>query len=324
MNAAAAKRGKSTTRKNAKPARQPRKSPVVVRERAERVVTSEVDYIHNDEFEDDSLHDDLMAISLEAAGKGKPRMKRPSGLPSYLAGLYEIPLLTAEQERLLFRKMNYLRFQANRLRSSIDPDYAKKSTLDEFDRLVADADRVRNWIARCNLRLVVSIARKFTDRDHPFDDLVSDGNVALLHAIAKFDYGRGFRFSTYATHAIRRAYYRKVQQQKRRRDRMGLAPQEILNEADDPWEQLHLDEKQYGEVCDLIARMSDELDEREQFIVQARFGLIDSGEVQTLQSVAKSLGICKERVRQLQNRALFKVKELASEMQLEKPDYMER
>lgn len=318
---AATRTARSSTRKSSK--KPTRKAPVALRERAAKVVTSEVDYIHNDEFEDESLHDEMMAISLEEAGKGKPRMKRPSGLPNYLAGLYEIPLLTAEQERLLFRKMNYLRFQANRVRSAIDPDYAKKSELDRFDRLVGDADRVRNWIARCNLRLVVSIARKFTDRDHTFDDLVSDGNVALLHAIEKFDYGRGFRFSTYATHAIRRAYYRKVQQQKRRRERMALAPQELMNEATDPWEQLHLDEKQYGAVCDLIGRLSEELDEREQFILQARFGLIDSGQVQTLQSVAKSLGICKERVRQLQNRALSKVKDLAVDMRLEKPDYMD-
>ena len=286
-------------------------------ERARQIVGREIDFIYNPVFDEPAAEAEILAEPPESASTGIA--KRPAGLPAYLASLYEVALLTGEQEVALFRKMNFLKFRANRVRSRLDPDRPDAALIAEYDRLLAEEKRVRNRIARCNLRLVVSIARKFGDRDNPFDEFVSDGNLALLHAIAKFDYGRGFRFSTYATHAIQRSFYRQVRQKQRRTNRVTLGSSELLNETEDRPSIRPADETQYRQFQSLIDQMSDRLDEREQAILTARFGLDGADKGLTLQKVAKKLGICKERVRQLQNRAIEKLRDLAAELNVEAP-----
>ena len=128
-----------------------------------------------------------------AAPTARPRArtKAPKGLPPYLASLYEVPLLDREQEAHLFRKMNYLKYQANRLRDAIDPARARTADLDEIERLQEEALAVKNQIIRANLRLVVSIAKRHVGPSNNFFELVSDGNMCLIRAVEKFDYARG-------------------------------------------------------------------------------------------------------------------------------------
>ena len=87
------------------------------------------------------------------------RVKAPSGLPRYLASLYETPLLTREQEYYLFRKFNFLKYQAQKLRDQLDPAHAKASEMDQIQRLYDMAVAVKNQIVQANLRLVVSIGK---------------------------------------------------------------------------------------------------------------------------------------------------------------------
>lgn len=286
-------------------------------DRAKDLLLHEINFIHSVDFETRHSDESLMVEPPQPSTVNRP--KRPSGLPSYLAGLYEVPLLTAEQEKVLFRKMNYLKYLANRLRIQLDPVHPDLAMMDEIDHLIREADAVRERIACSNLRLVVSIARKFADRNNTFDDLVSDGNVALLQAIAKFDYSRGFRFSTYATHAIRRAFYRQIQQKQRRKNRIATSSTDAVNEAIDTYEPRPVDEAEYQSFQRLIERMDECLDERERAILNARYGLDGSDKGMTLQMVAKRLGICKERVRQLQIRAVEKLRQLADELNIQIP-----
>ena len=283
------------------------------------VKEAKCDFIDNPEFADRKVQKIILATPLIEEGTTARRARRPPGLPNYLAGLYEIPLLSPKHEAAVFRKMNFLKWKAEQLRHSLHPSRPSLKKLEEVEWLLAEAKITRNRIARCNLRLVVSIARKFADQNVSFDEFVSEGNVALLNAVAKFDYGRGFRFSTYATHAIRRAYYRMVQQRGRRNSRMVLGTGEIISESPHEHEDRHLNESQYGDFQRLMRKAAGELDDRERLILTARFGLEESEGVQTLQVVAGQLGICKERVRQLQNRAIGKLRELAEEMHIEAP-----
>ena len=89
----------------------------------------------------------------------KPRV--PSGLPPYLASLYEVPLLTREQEAHLFRKMNYLKYQARKLRETLDLDQPKLRLMDRIEKLYDESVATKNQIIRANLRLVVSIAKRY-------------------------------------------------------------------------------------------------------------------------------------------------------------------
>ena len=110
----------------------------------------------------------------EFFGKVKS-MRPPKDVEPHMAYLYERPLLTREQEAHTFRKMNYLRFKADRTRAAIDPETATAAELDRIDDLVSEAGGVKNEIVQSNLRLVVSISKRHNNRQTDFFETVSDG-----------------------------------------------------------------------------------------------------------------------------------------------------
>ena len=169
--------------------------------RAVRIANLPLDYMANPRFSRRGADNACLGPMVENdTAARKPR--RPSGLPPYLASLYEIPLLTREQEQHLFRKYNYLKFKAVKLRDELDFENPKAAVMDEIELLHEQIVDIKNQIARCNLRLVVSIAKRRVTPDQNFFELVSDGNLSLLRAVEKFDFARGNKFSTYASWAI--------------------------------------------------------------------------------------------------------------------------
>ena len=149
-----------------------------------------------------------------------------------------------------------------------------------------------------------------------FDELLSEGIETLLRATDKFDYTRGFRFSTYATTAVRRTLWRSLQTAQRDRDRMLFSDQ--LKATDQPQPQdappvddLH-DQQRRRALPSLLRRLS----QRERYILSRRYGLNADGASQTLQSLARDLGVCKERVRQLEVRAKAKIRILVKDLNL--------
>lgn len=137
---------------------------------------------------------------------------RKSGvdLPIHLSRLCEVPLLTQEQEQTLCQRMNFLLHQASVHRSLLSIERPSRVRLELVEKLVALAEWHRDRIVEANLRQVFSIVKKFVNPSNTFDDLLSDGIVGLIRAVEKFDYDRGFRFSTYATQVVRRNSYRTV------------------------------------------------------------------------------------------------------------------
>ena len=242
-----------------------------------------------------------------------------SGLPPYLAGLYKIPLLTAERERHLFRKMNYLKYKASTLRDSLDMQRPKAPLMQQIEQLYDKAIAAKNDIISANLRLVVSIARRHIGPFSNFFDLISDGNLSLIRAVEKFDYSRGNRFSTYATWAISRNFARTIPAEKRHRDRFLLGDEELFEAAVDNRSDQQKEEQFQSEREIQVERLLDELNEREQQIIVSRFGIGRSGVPQTLNEVGTEIGVTKERVRQIEARALAKLRKVAEEENLEIP-----
>ena len=241
----------------------------------------------------------------------KPR--RPSGLPPYLASLYEISLLTKEQEQHLFRKYNYLKFKASRLREQLDVENPKAALMDEIEQLYEQIVNTKNKIARCNLRLVVSIAKKRVTPDQNFFELVSDGNLSLLRAVEKFDYARGNKFSTYASWAIMKNFARTIPSEYRQRDRFRTSHDELFDMTQENRANPTLEETIQQDRVSKINRVLEKLDERERQIIVGRFGLDHSQEPLTLKEVGAELGVTKERIRQIEARALNKLRLAAQE-----------
>ncbi len=284
--------------------------PLITEMRARQRRSQPIEYVASPEFEGpDAEREILQATPAHAIYQPlSPRSVRvPAELPPYLAQLFRLPLLTAQGEQHLFRRMNYLRYKAERLREAIKPESATATELDRIEALVADAGEVKRQIVQANLRLVVGIAKRHLGPAAELFELISDGNVSLMRAVDRFDYTRGFKFSTYATWAVVKNFARSVPEQRQQRERYQTGREEMLEVTatvapdEHEMDQLHA-------VRGVLERMLASLDEREQTILRRRFGLEDRTEQQTLEQIGEGLGVSKERVRQLEARAIEKLR----------------
>lgn len=239
-------------------------------------------------------------------------------LPAHLARLCETKLLTPDEERSVFNRMNYLRFKADSLKS--EADLGNCWNVKRIECLLKAADWYRDWIVKSNMRLVISIVKKFVNPQNRFDDLLSDGIVALIRAVDKFDVGLGFRFSTYATQVVRRNTYRSVmEKQKDRQRNFGSIHENGIDFSDDQKES-SMSEQRWYELKARLSLMLEHLDRREKFIIRARFSLGGHRRIQTLQRLADKLGVSKERIRQLEKRALDKLRDMTESVTLPDAD----
>jgi len=270
----------------------------------------------------------------------------------YLRECGATPLLTAEQEMELAK--------------IIEQGKSVTATSEELEA----ASFAKQKMASANLRLVVSIAKKYPGRNMPFLDLIQEGNIGLMKAVEKFDYTKGYKFSTYATWWIRQAITRSIADQARTIrvpvhmvetiNRMNRIARKLLQEngreasdeeiakemgidvskvheakkaAQDPISlETPIGEKEDSHLGDFIEDqktaspeeetaatirreqihelLADNLTERERGVLYLRFGM-DDGTPRTLEEVGKHFGVTRERIRQIESKALKKLKKAA-------------
>jgi len=285
--------------------------------RAKRVLETPIEYIYSPEFDQPDAEKVILGPPPQVEKK-QSTVKPPPGLPPYLASLYSIPLLTREEEVYYFRKMNYLKYKAAKLRERIDPTRPKASELAELEKLLDEATEIKNFLIRSNLRLVVSIAKRHIRANTNFFEMVSDGNMSLIRAIEKFDYTKGNKFSTYASWAIMKNYARSIPAEHTRLDRFRTGHDEIFQNSSDDRTSQYEEELINQQQRQLIEEILGQLDPRERDIITYRFGL-DYGEPQTLEQVGRRFGVTKERIRQIEARALRKLRKIAQEEKLDVP-----
>ena len=260
----------------------------------------------------------VAADNVEA--KTKRQAARPlEELPPYLAHLYDVPLLTPEQELHLFRKMNYLKCKAVVLRDALNPACPNTQTMRQIEQFYNEAVETKNEIISANLRLVVSIAKRHVGPLTNLFELISDGNLSLIQAVDKFDYTRGNRFSTYATWAIMRNYARSLPVEKRYHERFLPTDSDIFEWTVDERSNVIFEERNHLEREAQVDRFLQELDDREQHIIVNRLGLGREVQPQTLREVGDEMGITKERIRQIEIRALAKLRKAAEGERIDIP-----
>lgn len=292
---------------------------LIKKERASRIFELPLEFMASPEFEEPNAEQRFTG-PLPDAQRATRKARAPSDLPAYLASLYDTPLLTAEQEKHLFRKYNFLKFRADQLRETLDPDRPSGRVMDEIERLYDQAVATKNRIVRANLRLVVSIVKRYTHDAEGLFERVSEGNVSLMRAVEKFDYTRGFKFSTYATWAIKKNYARTAASEAKRRERFQLGGEEVMiDRADqraDPFKREAAHRRSQSAINKILGCLND----RERQIISERFGLSGREGTSTLKEVGAELGVSKERVRQLESRAMAKLRKAAESQRIEPPE----
>ena len=242
------------------------------------------------------------------------KVAAPADAPAYLRSLYDVPLLTRAQEQDLFRRYNYCKYRAALLIKQLEPCKATRKQLKSIADLLRRSDRFQQRIIRANLRLVVSIANKHIRRATNIFELISDGNVSLMRAVERFDYSRGFKLSTYASWAIMKNFARTIPEERERYTRYVTGRDELLDTAPDRSIAAEVggSTETEGLRTALVDGLS-QLDEREREIVTRHYGLgADDAEPTTLEKLGVRFGVTKERIRQIEKRALSKLRKLVS------------
>ena len=230
-----------------------------------------------------------------------PRIESSEWLNRLPSSRVRTTFLSRDQEAHLFRKMNFLKCCANQLEDQLDPDQPNPDELAEIERLRHEAKAIKNEIVETHLRLVVAIARTYAKPGYDLAEGVSDGNLALIHAVDGFDFAMGYRFSTYATRAIRNVLTRSEWKFTRRRCH-SLAPyEETLKAPESRVGEQECQETQ-RELRSAVRRWLGRLDRRERRILTSRYGIGGAPRL-TLLQLAEAMGISKERVRQIETRA---------------------
>ena len=186
---------------------------------ARKMAEQKIEFIPSPSFLEPSSETKILGDCFLGTGCQEAETKQSKAplLPAHLARLCEAKLLTPDEEKSIFNRMNYLRFRAQALKAKSDS--LNGWNVRRIKCLLKAADWYRDWIVKSNMRLVISIVKKFVNPQNGFDDLLSDGIVALIRAVDKFDVGLGFRFSTYATQVVRRNTYRSVMEKQADRQR---------------------------------------------------------------------------------------------------------
>lgn len=276
------------------------------------MVDSEIPFVDHEDFESVTERDfQQIDFDLYAEEDGRPTRNRVHASENFLAAVEESRILTIEGEQFLFKRLNFLRFRANALQATVRTQRRPKKTEKEIRRLLDEASDTREEIARANLRLILSIVRKHSTSTDEFDEFVAEANAILLNAIDKFDFGRGYRFSTYLTHAVRRHTFRLIDRNIKRRVREQAGSETVSAtataiESDGP-----ADAEVLSATTMIMDRMDQALDKRECFIIRGRFGLDGSEQGKSLRVLGDELGISKERARQILNQSLEKLAKVA-------------
>lgn len=343
--------------------------------------------------DDDDVDDDILLDEEDEVEVDKIDLSVPDGVSvedpvrMYLKEIGKVPLLSADEEIELAQKMEDGAVAAEKisiLKGRMDnaTDEEKADLKDEIKKLQNEVDfgaDAKKRLAEANLRLVVSIAKRYVGRGMLFLDLIQEGNLGLIKAVEKFDYKKGYKFSTYATWWIRQAITRAIADQARtiripvhmvetinkliRVSRQLLqelgrepSPEEIAAEMNMPVERVReilkisqepvsletpIGEEEDSHLGDFIkddnvpvpadaaafTLLKEQLEEvlgtlteREQKVLTLRFGLED-GRARTLEEVGKEFNVTRERIRQIEAKALRKLRHPSRSRKLK--DYLE-
>lgn len=274
------------------------------------VLTEPLEYMEHDLFQKQNIEAVLFG-SIAVRSPGHTRFEECFPDEFDFSGITEESSLSSAEEILLFQRYNYSRMRLMQVLERLDGEVPFEFVCD----LLCWAHRAmdaRGQLARCNLPLVLAMAKRTRLNGLDFNELISEGNFALLRSVDKFDCSRGFKFSTYACRAILKSFSRVAMRTSRYRGQFPTEFDPLLEKSD------FVDRKRddlegqcVAEIRDIILNNRAALNDVEQTVIRERFALNASSlpaKPKTLEQVGEMIGVTKERVRQIQNKALSKIR----------------
>jgi len=219
-------------------------------------------------------------------------------------------LMKGPEERMMFLRFNYCKKRLSALQKNIRSGGLTLTRAQEFLDWHRKFEHFREYLVRTNLALVLAMAKRTRLGEVDFAEVVSEGNMALLRAVDKFSIDRGFKFSTYACRAILKAFSRTAMKSSKHRTRFPVEFEPEMERSD--WADRRRDEVEddcIDELKAIVDRNLADLSSVEQTVIRRRFNWQQAEESpMTLEEVGKIIGVTKERVRQIQNKALTKIR----------------
>jgi len=219
-------------------------------------------------------------------------------------------LMKAAEERIMFLRFNYAKLRLTRLQKLIKKDGLTKERAEQFLEWHRRFEHFREYLVRTNLALVLAMAKRTRLGDVDFAEVVSEGNMALIRAVDKFNVDRGFKFSTYACRAILKAFSRTALKSSRHKSRFPVEFEPDMEKSD--WQDRRRDQVEedcIDELKAIVDRNLADLSNVEETVIRRRFNWQQQEEHPlTLEEVGQIIGVTKERVRQIQNKALAKIR----------------
>jgi len=224
-------------------------------------------------------------------------------------------LMKGPEERLMFLRFNYSKLRLCKLQRLIKKAGLTRKRAEEFLFWHRRFEHFREYLVRTNLALVLAMAKRTRLGDVDFAEIVSEGNMALIRAVDKFNVDRGFKFSTYACRAILKAFSRTALKSSRHRTRFPVEFEPEMEKSD--WTDRRRDaveEDCIDELKAIVDRNLADLSQVEETVIRRRFNWKQEEEhALTLEEVGQIIGVTKERVRQIQNKALMKIRSVMEE-----------
>jgi len=224
-------------------------------------------------------------------------------------------LMSAKEEQLMFKRFNFAKYRLNQLQRKAKKEGLTRELAEQLVEWDRRFEHFREYLTRTNLALVLAMAKRTRLGDVDFAEIVSEGNMALIRSVDKFNFEKGFKFSTYACRAILKAFSRTSLKHSRQRSRFPVEFDPDMEKSD--WIDKKRDvveEDCIDELKQIVDRNLADLSDTEQTVLRRRFNW-EQHEDQplTLEEVGKIIGVTKERVRQIQNKALAKIRKLMEE-----------
>ncbi|HXE56310.1 MAG TPA: sigma-70 family RNA polymerase sigma factor [Tepidisphaeraceae bacterium] len=224
-------------------------------------------------------------------------------------------LMKGPEERMMFLRFNYSKLRLCKLQKLIKKSGMTRKRAEEFLFWHRRFEHFREYLVRTNLALVLAMAKRTRLGDVDFAEIVSEGNMALIRAVDKFNVDRGFKFSTYACRAILKAFSRTALKSSRHRTRFPVEFEPEMEKSD--WTDRRRDaveEDCIDELKAIVDRNLADLSQVEETVIRRRFNWKQEEESPlTLEEVGQIIGVTKERVRQIQNKALAKIRSVMEE-----------